>query len=118
MDDSHGLTRTVARPLRRSDHVALGAPASRWLAALPQSLQPRETAARFPHIVNKLATLWQTPKACRAYFDDLLLDGRGDRTGFPGRVAQELVTLKYHYDAIVHPTAQNAWDDISKRPRA
>jgi hypothetical protein len=105
-------------PRRQAERVELDAGAAQWLAALPQRLQPRETAARFPHILNKLASLWSLPHSCRLYFDDLLMDHRGDRRGFPLKVASEIVGLKDHYDSVVHPTPQSLWDEISTRSRA
>lgn len=103
---------------RQTARVELEAAAAQWLSALPQRLQPRETASKFPHIVNKLASLWSSPPSCRTYFDDLLMDHRGDRRGFPLTVASEIAGLKDHYDSVVHPTPQSLWDEISTRSRA
>jgi hypothetical protein len=92
--------------------------ASLWLDELPQHLRPRETATRFPRIANHLAKVWSTPQPCRAYFDELLLDARGGRQGFPVAVALELAALKNHYDSAVHPTNQTVWDEIVDRARS
>lgn len=108
----------VASPRRQPEGVQLEAAAAQWLSGLPQRLQPRETAARFPHIVNRLAKLWSSPPSCRLYFDDLLMDHRGGRRGFPLKVASEIVGLKDHYDSVVYPTPQTLWEDISMRSRA
>ena len=116
MPDFRETNDLVVAPRRRSAGNPLGAAATAWLAQLPQPVQPRETAARFPHIVSKLATLWQSPEVCRAYFNELLLDERGDRKGFPNRVARELVALLYHYDTIVHPTPVAPWVRVDAHP--
>lgn len=92
--------------------------ASAWLAELPQHLRPRETAALYPRIANRLARVWPKPDHCRVYFDELLLDTRGDRKGFPVAVALELAALKNHYDSAVHPTHQTVWDEIVDRARS
>ena len=107
----------AASPRRQSGRVELEATTAIWLSELPQRLQPRETATRFPHILNRLANLWSSPHACRLYFDDLLMDQRGDRQGFPLRIASEIVGLKDHYDSAVHPTPQSLWDEIVSRSR-
>jgi len=98
-----------------SEPVALADLAVQWMEKLPRQAQPFQTAARFPRIVNELAGLWQTPQRCRAYFDQLLLDHRGDRQGFPLPIASELAALKDYYDSVVHPTQQTVWDEILNR---
>jgi hypothetical protein len=96
---------------------ALGLAAVRWLSELPEKLRPHETATRFPHIANMLCTRWSTPMACRVYFEELLLDGRGDRKGFPPPVARELAALKDYYESVVFPTQQTAWDEVVSHSR-
>jgi hypothetical protein len=101
-----------------SKPAVLGLPAVRWLDELPDQVRPDRTAARFPHIVNTLCTRWLTPQACLDYFDELLLDNRGDRTGFPPLIARELALLKDYYESAVFPTDQTAWDELTRRSRA
>lgn len=105
-----GTRRSAFRP------VALALPAVRWLDELPESLRPDRTAARFPHIVNTLSMHWQAPQACLAYFDELLIDSRGDRSGFPPKIARELALLKDFYESAVFPTNQTAWDELTRGP--
>jgi hypothetical protein len=108
----------VAATKRRDTQVVtLRESTIRWLAELPEHLRPKEMATRFPHIANRLAVEWPTASTCRPYFDDLLLDSRGDRKGFPERVALELAALKNYYDAVVFPTHQTVWDEIISRSR-
>jgi hypothetical protein len=106
-----GTRSTAAKP------AVLALAAVRWLDELPDQIRPDRTAARFPHIVNTLCTRWLTPQACLAYFDELLLDSRGDRKGFPPLVARELALLKDYYESAVFPTHQTAWDDLARRTR-
>ena len=108
-------TGTVRRTEANEGSVSLAT--FRWLAELPENFRPRETAARFPHIANSLCTRWQAPMACREYFDELLLDARGDRRGFPTPVARELVALKDYYESVVFPTVQTAWDEVARQSR-
>jgi hypothetical protein len=100
-----------------AEPVALSAAATQWMAELPQHVRPNQTAARFPRILDKLAGCWPTQSRCRAYFDELLLDQRGDRKGFPERIALELAALKNHYNSVVFPTHQTVWDEIIGRAR-
>jgi len=116
MADFRETNDLLVAPRQRSSRNALTAATAVWLSQLPQPVRPTETASRFPHIANKLATLWQSPKACREYFDELLLDERGDRQGFPNCVAKELVALLYHYDTTVHPAPIGPWVKVRTRP--
>lgn len=61
---------------------------------------------QFPHVLEKIVNLWNTPDA-EAYFADLLQpNGRGggrmDRDGFPDDVWEEILQLKQIYD-LTHP---------------
>lgn len=105
------------RKQRKAAPAVLSAETAQWLSELPAHVRPTEMATRFAHIANKLHSLWPKPQACRDYFDELLLDQRGDRRGFPSKVAVELAALRSHYDTAVFPTSQTIWDDIISRSR-
>ena len=96
---------------------ALSAETVLWLNELPESVRPMQTCARFPRIVNRLASAWPQAAACCAYFDELLLDRRGNRQGFPMQIAFELAALKNYFETAVHPSQQTIWDDIIQRGR-
>lgn len=85
--------------------------AGKWLAALPEAARPVALAAQFPRIANRLCALWRRPAQVDAYFDDLLIDHRGNRQGFPLAVAAELNALKAHYCAEVFPLKRTIWDE-------
>jgi hypothetical protein len=70
-----------------------------WLLALPQSLQPRLLCDRYPRAANALAAAWAS-KDRAAALDNLLVDRRGNRRGFPPEVRSELLALRYALD---HP---------------
>jgi len=91
---------------------ALAPDTMRWLAGLPADVRPHQLPIEFVRIANALARVWSNPKACLAYFDELLMDRRGDRHGFSFDVALELAGLKDHYETVVHPTQQTVWDLI------
>jgi hypothetical protein len=63
---------------------------------------PLLLAERFPHILEKIVKLWNSPDG-EAYFADLLQpNGRGggrmDRDGFPDKVWEEILHLKLLYE--------------------
>jgi hypothetical protein len=68
--------------------------AFRLLARLPSNLKLSSTAARYPHIVNKLAILWQDAKALDAFINSLLVDDRPDRMGFHFETLAELIEVQ------------------------
>ena len=82
------------------------------LDKLPEDIQPKVTTEKYPRIVNKLGTLWKRPDEFVEYLDELLVDKRGKRKGFPLSVALELASVKDHYEMKVHPERSKAylWD--------
>ncbi|CAG9168570.1 hypothetical protein LMG23992_01195 [Cupriavidus laharis] len=74
--------------------LALTPTAMRWLVLLPVEARPMELCRRYPRIGNQLAALWSHPTAIRVYLEDLLIDKRGGRQGFPGGIALELSRLQ------------------------
>ena len=78
------------------DTMMLNATAMRWLASLPAEARPLELCRCYPRIGNQLAALWSHPDGILAYLEDLLIDKRGDRRGFPGGIALELSRLQEH----------------------
>lgn len=69
----------------------------KWFAALPLEVRPMALVTEYARIANLLALQWDKPGACRAYFDDLLNDRRGNRRGFPPEVRRDLLTLRDYY---------------------
>ena len=70
----------------------------RWLARLPREARPMELSRLFPRIANLLAAHWAEPDATHVYLDDLLVDRRGGRQGFPTIVNAELLEFKMLYE--------------------
>ncbi len=81
---------------------------ARWYTSLPLAVQPEVLCARFPRIANGLAAAWHDRDTTWRYFDDLLTDRRGGRTGFPADVLEELRTLKTFYEAL-NPAPDDVW---------
>ena len=90
----------------------LSAAAEGWLTNLPDDIRPKLVQEQYPRLVNKMASLWKHPDEFVQYMDELLVDKRGDRSGFPMTIALELATIKDHYEMNVHPEMTKAylWD--------
>ena len=66
-----------------------------------EKLYPHELERQFPRILNKIIELWGAPQM-EAYFQDLMIDKRGNRQGFPAAVATEI-----YYLSQVHERTRN-----------
>jgi hypothetical protein len=90
----------------------------RWLETLPEGARPRRLPSEFPRIANGIARRWTTPSFCLVFFEDLLVDRRGNRRGFPLPVMLEIAELKSHFQLTVHPMPRTVWEEIVQRGRA
>ncbi len=95
----------LLRATERAQDKELSAAAFKWLAALPKGVRPIELGRSFPRIVNQFAAMWPYPDAVDAYLQELLIDQRGNRQGFPLPIAIELANLRAHFDAQAAPAA-------------
>lgn len=68
--------------------------AFQWLHEMPRHERPIQLALQFPRIVNKLADIWPDNMATTAYLQELLVDLRGNRRGFPAPVIGDLMRLR------------------------
>jgi hypothetical protein len=89
--------------------VARGAPGSRpspavreMMLRLPAGLL-RQTAARYPHVLEAIARDWASPARLQATLDALVYDERGGRSGFPADVLLELSELRACHERWVGP---------------
>ena len=98
------------RSAPETDSVELNVAARALLASIEESARPKELAAAFPRIVNRMASLWRTPRQLNRYFEQLLTDSRGDRKGLSLGILTELATLKDYYQTKVFPTQHDVWD--------
>lgn len=95
------------------DHAILLDATAIWIAGLPADIRPIALARTFPRIANSIADLWRRVARCEEYLDTLVVDLRGDRSGFPPDVAKELTALHSHY-ALLHPQRGSAWDLVAR----
>ena len=85
-----------------------------WMAGLPEDVRPAALVRRFPRIANSIADLWRRAGRCEEYLESLVVDRRGNRTGFPRDVAEELTKLRSFY-AELHPDDRSACDLADRR---
>ena len=98
-------------PITRAD-ILLSEEASLFLASLPAEVAPAKLADAFPHIANKIASLWKIPRQLDPYLDSLIIDDRGGRQGFPAPIAWEILRLKDYYQSVVYPMPSSRWDSV------
>ena len=100
---------------RRAAEPASGLlrPTVAWAAGLPAEVQPTALLAKFPRVANLVAVLWKDPDSLRRYVDDLLVDKRGNRQGFPLDVLREIFELRGYFDEL-HPPALHPWEVMNK----
>ncbi len=115
----------TAAPTFDAEHPEPVYPAREALNEIGQALleDPRvrailDTLVRdFPHIVNRLSTVWSEPTECNRLFDDLLLDDRIKRQGFPLAAILEISDLRSYYEEKV-AVRLNAEYGTVRRPKA
>jgi hypothetical protein len=88
-------------------------PTVAWASELPEEVQPKALLAKFPRVANLVAVLWKDPDSLRRYVDDLLVDKRGNRQGFPLDVLREIFKLRAYFDTL-HPPTLQPWDVMNK----
>jgi hypothetical protein len=107
------MTATSSYSASTGSPPALSPAAAEWLAGLPAERAPRQMAEAFPHVANQIACMWKTPRLLDRYLDDLLVDRRGNRQGFPFPVAFEIMQLRDYYQSVVFPLKTCFWDGVS-----
>jgi len=97
---AHPLSEASHKHLRRAQPACEPLPGTfKWIARLPRHVRPIELLRQFPRVANALATNWNDPQAFRACLYDLLVDKRGNRSGFPDEVVSELLALRSYVDS-------------------
>ncbi len=59
---------------------------------------PHCLAEKYPRIIERIVDLWESPKSTIAYLNELMIDQRGGRQGFPPDVAREIFMLSVIYE--------------------
>ncbi|RPH58318.1 MAG: hypothetical protein EHM83_17595 [Burkholderiales bacterium] len=76
--------------------------AQRLFASLPYAVRMSTTRQRFPHVLNRIAAEWDVPARFLRLMDELLIDQRGNRQGFPFETVLELTNFRDYYLNEVH----------------
>ena len=93
----------------------LSADALLLLDALTRRCRLHALPARFPRVLNRIAALWSRPALAASCFEDLLLDTRGTRAGFPPEVLSELLALRSVNASRIFPKKTDPWQDMHLR---
>lgn len=77
--------------------------AQRLIDSLPAEHRLQVLRRHYPHVVNRLAADWYQPRRMLGVFEELLIDARGTRSGFPFEACLELMQLHEYYVGTLHP---------------
>lgn len=83
------------------------------LRAAPQEVYPQQLLASFPRIAARIAGLWGH-REIEAYFQDLMIDERGNRQGFPPEVLMDILRLRTYHRGLFPPQVRSVdtWADL------
>lgn len=93
----------AARPMKPLPTRGLDWQAAVLLDSIGPKLPLSTLRCSFPHVLNRLVAVWSNPKLFGKALDDLMVDDRGGRRGFPFAALNELTDLRVHYFSHVHP---------------
>jgi uncharacterized protein len=85
------------------------------LGAQAEKLYPMQLANAHPRIIDRIVSLWPQGSALDAYLDDLLIDQRGNREGFPPAIIMEILALKNYVLGLRKPPERNpnTWGELT-----
>jgi hypothetical protein len=98
----------VRSPARPTDQK-LTEQAAGWAVTLPPRMRPIELLRQYPRVANRVALCWKDRLLMSALFDDLLMDKRGGRKGFPPEVAAELKRLHQFHCSLTGAGSHDPW---------
>ena len=104
------LNTTQVIEMRRDPSVdgarSLTRAARQWVRSLPARLRPLSLCSSYARLANRMAAVWEDPEQTEALFDELLIDHRGGRHGFPPLVAGELMRLHHFHERRLAPASR------------
>lgn len=102
------------RAPRECDRAITGT-ARRWLRRLPARRRPLRLCIDFPRVANRIAWCWNDRRLSEQLLDDLLIDRRGGRQGFPLPVVRELQRLReFNLQQRVEMRPEGWWDRLAR----
>jgi hypothetical protein len=93
----------------------LSAEAVRLMASLGTRVCVRELAGKYPRVLNRIAAVWRKPADAERCFDELLLDSRRTRQGFPQAVVYEIAALRHYHVTRAFPKHVDPWEQSQLR---
>ena len=96
----------LRRNLPREQDRSLSRAARLWVRSLPARLRPMALCSSYARVANRMAAVWNDPLQTEALFDELLIDHRGGRHGFPPLVAAELMRLHQVHERRLGPASR------------
>jgi hypothetical protein len=113
--DTASLEWTPPRRMPRATDEALTGTTRRWLRELPARRRPLRLCQLYPRVANRLAWCWRDASLSRHVLDDLLIDRRGGRQGFPRPVQRELLRLQeFNERQRVERQEEGLWRRLSR----
>ncbi len=104
----------VRRPERGCDQALTGT-ARHWLRRLPVRRRPTRLCTLFPRVANRIAWCWHDHALSAQVLEDLLVDRRGGRRGFPPAVVRELQRLRdFNEQQRVESRAETLWEAVAR----
>jgi hypothetical protein len=85
---------TQRRKPPREDDKSLTSETHHWLHKIPSGLHPKRLGRQFPRVTNRIAQAWNDVAETEELFEELLVDRRGGRRGFPQPIVIELQRLR------------------------
>jgi hypothetical protein len=89
--------------------------ATRLLDMVVRKCPMREVPARFPRVLNQIAAIWSKPLEVECALEQLLMDCRGSRAGFPPEVLVELLALRDYNAGRTIPKKIDPWQEMHLR---
>ncbi len=106
---TEGAATGASEAVAASAPVGALAPRTQWLFdSLPYAYRLMATRQRFPHVLERIAAQWESPARLLSVFDELMIDRRGNRQGFPFETMIEIANLRDYYVHQVRPNLRLA----------
>lgn len=99
----------------RITDAALTGTARRWLRRLPSRRRPLRLCAVHPRVANRIAWCWSDAALSAQVLEDLLVDRRGGRRGFPPTIVRELQRLReYNAQQRTETRPERMWEMLGR----
>ena len=102
-----------ARSAMAAQSDVLSEIAHSWARSFPLQSRPLELCNLYPRVANRIAECWEDFALTEAVLDDLLVDHRGGRKGFPAQIAIELLRLQALHEGRPNRTRASQIGSIS-----